>query len=81
MESDDLGIVLAVLSVILGLIGVFYFGIFLGPPALILGIVALSRHLEDLVLEPRYKLLAGVGIVLGIAELVIAIIGLAGIGS
>ncbi|HUX98307.1 MAG TPA: hypothetical protein VMV49_02020 [Candidatus Deferrimicrobium sp.] len=81
MSSDDVGIIFAILSLTTGLVGIFYLGLFLGAAALLFGILVLGRKIEDKILTSQFKIIAVFGLFLGILEMIISILGLAGIGQ
>jgi hypothetical protein len=81
MSSDDVGILFAILSFITGIVGIFYIGLFLGAAALLFGLLVLRRKIEDKILTSQFEIIAFIGLFLGILEILISILGLAGIGQ
>jgi hypothetical protein len=81
MSSDDVGITFAILSFITGIVGIFYLGLFLGAAALLFGILVLRRKIKDKILTSQFEIIAFIGLFLGILEILISILGLAGIGQ
>jgi hypothetical protein len=79
MISHDTKIVLTIASLILSTIGFFIAMLFFGPPAIICSLLVLLVPSGELKLEMRYKIMAFIGLYLGILELVIGILVAVGV--
>ncbi|MFX1293717.1 MAG: hypothetical protein ACFFD2_02485 [Promethearchaeota archaeon] len=79
MNSVEIGSLLAIISLGTGIFGFFYLAIFMGPPAIICGTIALYIGFKEKEIDSIFKFLAIFGIVLGIAEVVLATFGLLGL--
>ena len=79
MISHDMKIVLTVASLILSTIGFFIAALFLGPPAIASALLVLLMPSGELKLEMRYKIMAFIGLYLGIMEVVFGILVAAGV--
>jgi hypothetical protein len=75
----DTKIVLTIVSLILSTIGFFIAALFLGPPAIICSLLVLVVPSGELKLEMRYKIMAFIGLYLGIMEVVFGILVVAGV--
>lgn len=69
---------LAILCFGLGVFGFFHFGIFVGPPAVVLAVLALYTTTKEEELELLYRVLAFIGLALGTFETIFGILELAG---
>ena len=79
MMSHDMKIVLTIASIILSTIGLFILGLFLGLAAIICSLLVLVVPSGELKLERRFKLMGLISIYLGIWEVVVVILVLAGV--
>lgn len=79
MISHDMKIVLTIASLILSTIGFFIAALFLGPPAIACALLVLLIPSGELKLEMRYKIMAFIGLYVGIMEVVFGILVAAGV--
>ncbi|MDD1778958.1 MAG: hypothetical protein LUQ65_12405 [Candidatus Helarchaeota archaeon] len=79
MISHDMKIVLTIASLILSTIGFFIAALFLGPPAIACALLVLLMPSGELKLEMRYKIMAFIGLYVGIMEVVFGILMAAGV--
>ncbi|NVM53301.1 MAG: hypothetical protein HWN66_06320 [Candidatus Helarchaeota archaeon] len=70
MFSEDVRSFLAIVSLGLGIFGIFYLGIWVSPPAIICAVLALITGGGKKPIETPYKICALFGLVLGIYEIV-----------
>ncbi len=79
MISHDMKIVLTIASLITSTIGFVIAALFLGPPAIICSLIVLLAPSGELKLERRFKIMALVGLYLGIWEVITGILVVAGV--
>jgi hypothetical protein len=70
---------LAIASLILGIIGILIIGLFVGPAAIVCGIIVLIGISEKKTLETAYKICAIIGTILGCYEILFGILRITGI--
>ena len=79
MDLDLIRNMLAVVSIVSGIIGFFILGIWLGPVALACGILALILTTEERRIESAFRICAIVGLVLGFYEVLFGILAITGV--
>jgi hypothetical protein len=79
MISHDMKIVLTYISVITSTIGFVFLALFLGSTAVICSLLLLLVSSGELKLETRFKIMALVGLYLGILDIIGAILVFAGV--
>ena len=77
--AHDTKIVLTMTSLILSTSGFFIAALFLGPPAIICSLLVLIVPSGELKLEMRYKIMAFIGLYLGVLEVIFGILVAAGV--
>jgi len=79
INLDLLENIIAIASLILGIIGILYLGLFVGPAAIACGAIALIGISENKKLETAYKICAIVGAILGCYEVLFGILRVTGV--
>ncbi|MHA1650600.1 MAG: hypothetical protein ACTSYB_10445 [Candidatus Helarchaeota archaeon] len=79
MFSEETRSIFAVLSLGLGIFGFFMFALFVGPPAIILGILAFYKSEKAPSIETIFKNFAIIGIGLGLLEVIFVLLTLIGV--
>jgi hypothetical protein len=79
VNLDLLENILAIASLILGIIGILYIGLFVGPAAIACGAIALIGISENKTLETAYKICAIVGTIFGCYEVLFGILKVTGL--
>jgi hypothetical protein len=77
--SHDTKVILAIISIIASIIGIFILAVFLGPVAIVCSALTLFTPAVEMKLETRFKIIASCGLYLGILEFVLGILVLAGV--
>ncbi len=69
----------AIMSLALGVYGFFRYALFLGPPALVAGLIAIYHGFKETEMNTLFKVLAVIGLFLGFLETLFSVLGLLGV--
>ena len=79
MISHDMKVVLTIASLITSTIGFIILALFLGSAAVVCSFLVLLVSSGELKLELRFKIMALVGLYLGILDVIVGILAVAGV--
>ena len=79
ITKEESRVIWGIISFCLGVYGFFHLAIWVGPPAIVAAIIALYTPPGEKVIESPYRILAFLGLALGVLETIFAVLGFAGI--
>ena len=77
--SEEIRSLFAIVSLGLAVVGIFIAAIFLGPPAIALGILALYKSEVEAPIDNSFKICAFLGLGIGVLETILGILLLVGV--